>query len=50
MLLSNYKMTVVQEDQGGKLLGGTQVQKRKPGNGVVASGSVLGWGGGGLDG
>lgn len=37
-------MTVVQEDQGVKLLGGTQLQKRKPGNWVVASGSVLGWG------
>lgn len=32
-------MTVVQEDQGVKLL-----QKRKPGNWVVASGSGLVWG------
>lgn len=32
-------MTVVQEDQGAKLLRGTQLQKRKQGHWFVASGS-----------
>lgn len=35
-------MTVVQEDQGVKLLGGTQLQKCNLGNWVVASGSGVG--------
>lgn len=35
-------MTVVQEDHGVKLLGATQLQKRKAGNWVVASGSGVG--------
>lgn len=35
-------MIVAQKDQGVKLLGGTQLQKCKPGNWAVASGSGVG--------